>query len=232
MEDQKKPAETAPSIATPAARPAGGRGPVAQEGGRGRGGRRFDAGRRQERGGRGRGDGRRGGRRGQRPQDREFDQRVIDIARVTRVMAGGKRMSFRACVVIGDGKGRVGFGVKKGKDVSQAIQKAVNDAKKNLLSVPMVEGTIPHQVNVKFGAAKVMLRPAEKGRGILAGGPVRAVLELAGLKNVVTKMLGSQNKINNVKATFRGLSSMRTAEAIRRSLKPQSDAPMVNEKTS
>lgn len=159
-------------------------------------------------------DGQRGGGRRKR-QDSEFDQQIIDIARVTRVMAGGKRMSFRACVVIGDRKGRVGMGVKKGRDVSQAIQKAVHQAQKNLMVVPMQKGTIPHEVKVKFGAARVLLKPAVEGRGILAGGPVRSVLELAGLKDVVTKMLGSKNKINNVKATLEALKQLRTREQVR-----------------
>lgn len=224
VQKQEKAPETAAAASTPAPAAAATQPVKASEvsSPRRATGRRNDNFQRGQRGGRGRSDGRRGGRRPQRAQDHEFDQRVIDIARVTRVMAGGKRMSFRACVVIGDGKGRVGFGVKKGKDVSQAIQKAVNEAKKNMLTVLMVDETIPHPVNVKFGAAKVMLRPAEKGRGILAGGPVRAVLELAGVKNVVTKMRGSQNKINNIKATFRGLSSLRTKDEVRRLLKPQS----------
>ena len=147
-------------------------------------------------------DGQRGGGRRKR-QDSEFDQQIIDIARVTRVMAGGDR------------KGRVGMGVKKGRDVSQAIQKAVHQAQKNLMVVPMQKGTIPHEVKVKFGAARVFLKPAIEGRGIVAGGPVRSVLELAGLKDVVTKMMGSKNKINNVKATLEALKQLRTREQAR-----------------
>ncbi len=142
----------------------------------------------------------------------EFDQRLIDLARVTRVMAGGKRMRFRACIVIGDRKGHVGWGVAKGADVSIAIQKAVGQAKKNMITVSTIEGTIPHQVTVKYKAARLLLKPA-KGRGLIAGGVVRSILELAGVKDVVSKIFGSPNKINNVAATFKALSSLRRVEA-------------------
>lgn len=135
-------------------------------------------------------------------EPKEFSQKIIDIARVTRVVAGGKRMRFRACVVIGDLKGRIGFAVAKGADVTGAINKAVTAAKKGLVRVNIVDGTIPYEIRVKFGAAKLLLKPAPPGTGIRAGGPIRAVLELAGLKNVVSKMLGSKNKINNVHAVF------------------------------
>lgn len=144
----------------------------------------------------------------------EFEQEIIDIARVTRVMGGGKRMSFRACVVIGDKKGQLGLGVKKGPDVTTAIQKAVACARKRMVRVEIVDGTIPHGVIEKFGAAKVMLKPAQKGRGVIAGGPVRAVLETAGVKNIVSKMMGSKNKINNAWATLNALKRQRTKEAI------------------
>jgi len=135
----------------------------------------------------------------------EFDQKLIDIARVTRVMAGGKRMTFRACVVIGDKKGRVAMGLRKGVDVSIAINKAVNAAKKKIVKVNIINDTIPGKVREKFGAAIVLLKPAPKGTGVIAGGAVRSVLELAGVKNVVSKMLGSHNKINNVQATINAL---------------------------
>ena len=147
-----------------------------------------------------------------REQD-EFDQQMIDLARVTRVMAGGKRMRFRACVVIGDRKGRAGWAVAKAADVSQAIQKAVTRAKKDILSVSIAEGTIPHEVRVKFKAARLLLKPAKKGRGLIAGGVVRTVLDLAGIKDIVSKMYGSNNKINNVAATFLALSQLRRVEA-------------------
>ncbi|MEK7583952.1 MAG: 30S ribosomal protein S5 [Patescibacteria group bacterium] len=147
-----------------------------------------------------------------REQD-EFDQQMIDLARVTRVMAGGKRMRFRACVVIGDRKGRAGWAVAKAADVSQAIQKAVARAKKDIQNVSIAGGTIPHEVRVKFKAARLILKPAKKGRGLIAGGVVRTVLDLAGIKDIVSKMYGSNNKINNVAATFLALSQLRRVEA-------------------
>jgi len=149
---------------------------------------------------------RRAGRGGFRPAD-EFEQKVVDLARVTRVMAGGKRMKFRACMIVGDRNGRVGVGVAKGADVSLAISKAVTKAKKHLLRVPIVSGTIPHQVKVKVGAAKVLIKPAKPGSGIKAGGVVRIILELAGVKDVVSKVLGNNNKINNAEATMKALRS-------------------------
>lgn len=147
---------------------------------------------------------RRGGHRPER-KDSEFDQRVIEVSRVTRVMAGGKRMRFRACVVIGDKKQRVGMALAKGADVSIAVNKAVEKAKKHMIKVPMVNETIPHSVNHKFKAAHVLLKPAPQGSGVVAGGPTRAVVELVGIKNIVIKMLGSRNKINNVQATLEAL---------------------------
>jgi len=151
---------------------------------------------------------------GQRRDD-EFDQKLIDIARVTRVMAGGKRMSFRACVVIGDRKGRVGMGLRKGIDVSMAINKAVRAAKKSLIKVQIVNETIPGQSRQKFGAARILLKPAPRGTGVIAGGAIRAVLELAGVKNVVAKIMGSKNKVNNVKATIVALKNLRSIEQIK-----------------
>ncbi|MFH1597484.1 MAG: 30S ribosomal protein S5 [Patescibacteria group bacterium] len=141
-------------------------------------------------------------------KDQEFEQKIVDLARVTRVMAGGKRMRFRACVVIGNGKGKVAYGVAKGADVSISINKAVTQAKKDIKKVMIVDDTIPHEVNIKFKAARLMLRPAPAGTGVIAGGAVRTVMELAGVKNIVTKMIGSKNKINNVKATFLALASL------------------------
>lgn len=145
-------------------------------------------------------------------EEKEFDQAIIDIARVTRVMAGGKRMRFRACVIIGDRKGRVGSAVAKGADVTMAVNKAVTKAKKNLISVPIINETIPHRVDVKLGAAKILIKPAPKGTGIIAGGAVRAVLDLAGVSNVVAKILGTNNKINNVKATIQALKMLKRIE--------------------
>lgn len=157
-----------------------------------------------------------GGRRRRRDsgprEPKEFDQKTIDIARVTRVVAGGKRMRFRATVAIGDAKGRVGIGIAKASDVSGAVNKAVVAAKKKLIRVPIVNETIPHQVLAKYKAALVMLKPAPKGSGVIAGGPIRVVMELAGVKNVVSKILGSPNKINNLYALMQGLQSLRTRE--------------------
>lgn len=148
-------------------------------------------------------------RREARDTDKEFDQALVDIARVTRVMAGGKRMRFRACVVIGDRKGRVASAVAKAADVTLAVNKAVAKAKKNLYNVPIVNETIPHEIYIKSGAAKILLKPAPKGTGIIAGGAVRTVLALAGVSNVVAKILGTNNKINNVRATIDALKKLK-----------------------
>jgi small subunit ribosomal protein S5 len=156
-------------------------------------------------------------------REEEFDQKVIDIARVTRVMAGGKRMRFRACLAIGDKKGRVGMGVAKGQDVTLAIQKAFTKAKKNIITVPMINGTIPHQVDVKFKAAKLKIKPAKEGSGIKAGGAVRNIFELAGIGNITGKIMGSNNKINNVKAALLALGSLRAPRVKGKSSPEQSD---------
>jgi small subunit ribosomal protein S5 len=145
-------------------------------------------------------------------EEKEFDQSIIDIARVTRVMAGGKRMRFRACVVIGDRKGRVGAAVAKGADVTIAVNKAVTKAKKEMINVPLFNQTIPHQINVKYKAAKILLKPAPKGTGIIAGGAVRIVLDLTGVSDIVAKILGTNNKINNVKATIKALKMLKRIE--------------------
>lgn len=141
-------------------------------------------------------------------QPREFDQSIIEISRVTRVVAGGKRMRFRACVVIGDHKGRVGYALAKGADVALAVSKAATAARKTLITIPITEGTIPHEAQSKYGAAMILLKPAPSGTGVIAGGPVRAVIQLTGITNIVTKMKGSRNKVNNVKATFDALKSL------------------------
>jgi len=154
-----------------------------------------------------------GKRRGRREaMPREYEQKIVDLARVTRVTKGGKRMSFRVCLVIGDGKGKAGYGVAKGADVAIAVQKAFNQAKKNTFIIPLVNDTIAHEVRVKFGAAKLLLKPAPKGSGLKAGGAVRVVLELAGVPNAVAKILGTNNKINNVKASFKALKELRKVE--------------------
>jgi small subunit ribosomal protein S5 len=144
----------------------------------------------------------------------EFDQKVVEVKRVTRVVAGGKRMRFRALVVIGDHKGKVGMGLKKGADVSESVNKAVNAAKKNMITLPLVNETIPHVLNVKYKSSSLMLKPAKPGTGVIAGGAVRSVMELSGVKNVVCKMLGSNNKVNNVKAVFAAFSKMRSKEQL------------------
>ena len=158
---------------------------------------------------RGRGPGGRGRYKKREPQ--EFDQKIIEVARVTRVTEGGKQMSFRATVVIGDRKGKVGIGLGKGLDVSNAINKAVNRAKKDMITIPLNDqGTIPHELKQKFGAAKVMMRPAPQGTGIIAGGIMRMILELSGIRNITAKMFGSKSKINNAKATIEALRSLQT----------------------
>ncbi len=135
----------------------------------------------------------------------EFEQKLLDLARVTRVVKGGRRFSFRATMVIGDRKGRVGVGVGKGSDVSNAIGKAVNDAKKDMINVDISTGTIAYDINVKMGSAKIMLKPAREGRGIVAGGAVRAVVDLAGIKDIVSKSLGTANKLNVARAAIKAL---------------------------
>jgi len=165
----------------------------------------------------GQGGGNRGPRRGGQDRGRdaardEFEQRILDIARVTRVMAGGKRMNFRACIAIGDRKGKVGVGLGKGADVTMAVNKAVNHAKKDMITVNTVNDTITHEVHHKEGAAKLLFKPARSGKGIIAGGVARAILELAGIKNVTSKQLGTNNKINNARCTIEALRSLRAAD--------------------
>ncbi len=151
------------------------------------------------------------GRRREREFDkeREFEQKILEIARVTRVTAGGKRMKFRACVIVGDKKGRVGMSVAKGSDVTAAVAKAGIKAEKNLVAVPLKNETIPYEIIEKFGAAVVLLKPAPKGTGVKAGGAMRSVFELAGVPNVVGKILGSKNKINNSRATINALGKLK-----------------------
>ncbi len=141
----------------------------------------------------------------QQPEKREFDHKVIDIARVARVMAGGRRFSFRATVVIGDRKGKVGVGIGKGADTAVAIEKAINSAKKNMIKISIQNGTIPVDTSGKFGSARVLLKPAREGKGLVAGGAVRTVVDFAGIENITAKMLGSNNKLNNAKATIQAL---------------------------
>lgn len=142
----------------------------------------------------------------------EFDERILDIARVTRVMAGGKRMRFRVCVAIGDHKGKIGTGVGKGADVTAAVKKAVNQARKAIIDVPLVNDTIPHEVHNKFCAARILFKPAAKGKGVIAGGVVRVILELAGVKNITSKILGSKNKLSNALCTIEALKGLKKVE--------------------
>lgn len=158
------------------------------------------------------GKGRDRGGRGRPPKEKsEFDQQVIDLARVTRVTKGGKQMSFRACVAIGDRRGRVGFGMEKGPDVQIAVEKAIHQAKKNMIRVPLVGETIPHRVEAKYKAARVMIKPAPPGSGIIAGSSVRSLLELAGVPNASAKILTkTANKVTNLKAGFAALQKFNT----------------------
>ncbi len=142
----------------------------------------------------------------------EFDQRLVDIARVTRVMAGGKRMRFRATVAIGDKKGKIGLGMAKGADVALAVNKAVNNAKKVMIEISIVNDTIPHEIFHKFGAAKVLLKPARQGRGVIAGGAIRMLLELVGIKNVTSKNLGTNNKVTISKCLMEALDLLKKVE--------------------
>lgn len=144
----------------------------------------------------------------------EFEERVVTINRVTKVVKGGRRYRFAALVVIGDKKGNVGFGTGKANEVPDAIKKAVESAKKNMITVSTVKTTIPHEVTGVYGAGRVFLAPAAEGTGVIAGGPVRAVVELAGISDILSKSLGSSTPINVVRATIEGLKSLETVEEI------------------
>ena len=145
---------------------------------------------------------------------KEFEEPVVTINRIAKVVKGGRRFRFSALVVVGDRKGRVGFGTGKAQEVPEAIRKAVEDAKNNLISVPTVEATIPHEVLGVHGGGRVMLRPAVAGSGVSAGGPVRAILELAGIEDISSKSLGSSSAINMVRATLNGIEQLRKAEEV------------------
>jgi len=167
--------------------------------------------------------GRRPNRRNDRTQEKEFEERVVKINRITKVVKGGRRMRFSALVVVGDKKGRIGFGTGKAKEVPDAIRKATENAQKSVFRVALVGTTLPHETVGQFGAANVVLRPAATGTGVIAGGPVRAVLELAGVTDVISKCLGSRTAVNVVTATINGLKNMNTIEkvAATRGKKPQ-----------
>jgi len=145
-----------------------------------------------------------------KPTDTELKEKLVNLNRVAKVTKGGRTFSFAAVVVVGDGKGTVGHGLGKARDVSEAIGKATDDAKKNLIKVPIFNGTIPHEQKGKYGAGKVLIKPASDGTGVIAGGAMRAVLEIAGVHNVLAKSQGSSNSHNVIKATIDVLSKLRT----------------------
>jgi small subunit ribosomal protein S5 len=147
-------------------------------------------------------------------EDKEIQEKVVYINRVAKVVKGGRRFSLTALVVVGDGKGKVGYGMGKAKEVPAAINKAVARAKKNMVTIPLKKNTIPHQIIGVYGAGRVLLKPAAEGTGIIAGGPVRSVMDVAGIKDILAKSLGSTNPMNTVRATFNGLENLKNAKDV------------------
>ena len=155
-------------------------------------------------------------RKKRKKEENIYEERVVDIARVTKVVKGGRRFRFSALVVVGDKKGQVGFGTGKAQEVPDAIKKAIEEAKKNFVKIPMYGQTIPHEITGQHGGGRVFLKPAAEGSGVIAGGPVRAVVEAAGVADILSKSLGSDSPINIIRATFDAIDNLRTADQVAR----------------
>ena len=165
-------------------------------------------------------------------ETKEFDEKVVQISRVSKKTKGGNKVGFTALVVVGDRKGKVGVALGKANDVLSAIKKGVRKAKKNMITVPLVGTTIPHELTIKQGAARLVLKPAPEGTGVIAGGPVRAVLEAAGVRNVVAKILGTNNKLSNVTTTFTALQKIKAITNLKNALVKRTTVPSPTKKES